>query len=472
MDLSYFFNPKNVFSTIRFNAGILLFIGIQAQCFGQNVLAVPFTSGFVGDVSGNNSCSNTVYLSSLGCTGIYFAQNSSTTVFNAQGNDILGSIVLTDAAGVEHSIPGYVKWRAPSGTVTSLVFSPSISTVLSISGGGTYPINSNKYIGIIFNGKTIDISSGTVDGNAASTGLLDVLNSYLSTFPALSVPDYSINESMGTLTITVSLSQASANEIRVKFSTSDGVAIVGTDYALGGGQLIFAPNQLIATFTVNVLADLLAEPSELFYVNLANPVNASITNSTSNITILDNPPLSVELTSFKAVCQESVTHIKWSTASEKNSDYFILECKIGDENWATIAKIESAGESSSNLNYFYNDGNAIIENKYYRLKQVDVDGTVKIYDPIAIRCLNVDLGMEIVPNPTNGAFQLLIKGVQKGSTIVRFCDLNGSTIIENTVLLNEMLNVIDIEKDLLSPGVYFVQVEQAGVFKNSKLIVH
>lgn len=61
--------------------------------FSQNLLTVPFSNGFVGDNGGSNSALNCYYHSGtggLGWTNVQFAQNSTSTIFTAQGNDILG----------------------------------------------------------------------------------------------------------------------------------------------------------------------------------------------------------------------------------------------------------------------------------------------------------------------------------------------------------------------------------------------
>ncbi|WP_396159275.1 hypothetical protein, partial [Flavobacterium sp.] len=79
----------------------------------QNLISVPFTNGFVGDNTANNQSANTYYLSGasgLGWTNVQFAQSSSSNIFVAQGNDIIGMVIITDANGVEHTITGFVKW--------------------------------------------------------------------------------------------------------------------------------------------------------------------------------------------------------------------------------------------------------------------------------------------------------------------------------------------------------------------------
>lgn len=81
---------------------------LSQTTIGQNIISIPFNSGFVGDNTAQNVSSNSVYLSSLGWSNIQFAQSTSGTTFTSQGNDIIGMIYITDANGVEHTINGFV----------------------------------------------------------------------------------------------------------------------------------------------------------------------------------------------------------------------------------------------------------------------------------------------------------------------------------------------------------------------------
>ena len=78
----------------------------------QNTISVPFDNGFVGDNGGNNVCDNAYYLSGaqgLGWSSIQFTQTTNSSVFVAQGNDIVGAIKITDYNRVEFLIPGFIK---------------------------------------------------------------------------------------------------------------------------------------------------------------------------------------------------------------------------------------------------------------------------------------------------------------------------------------------------------------------------
>ena len=86
-------------------------------------------------------------------------------------------------------------------------------------------------------------------------------------------------------------------------------------------------------------------------------------------------PLPVVLTKFETYCQEDNSiEIVWQTASEQNSDYFILEKSTDGVNWFNLDRILAAGNSTSTLNYNVLDNNVDNYN-YYRLMQFDVELT-------------------------------------------------------------------------------------------------
>ena len=254
---------------------LYLFVAFSINVSSQNLISVPFTNGFVGNNTANNQSTNAYYLSGasgLGWTNIQFAQNSTSSIFVAQGNDIIGMVIITDANGVEHTINGFVKWRAPSGTVTTLVFQPQTGSNFTLAtngfnGSSTYVINDTKYIGLTFNGQSLSISPvpGTVSGNAATNGLLDALNNYLGSLPSVSIQQTAtVNEGTTTITLTVTLSATSSNTVSVNYATADGTAIAGSDYTLGSGTITFSPGQTTQTITITIINDSTAEATENF----------------------------------------------------------------------------------------------------------------------------------------------------------------------------------------------------------------
>jgi hypothetical protein len=104
--------------------------------------------------------------------------------------------------------------------------------------------------------------------------------------------------------------------------------------------------------------------------------------------------LPVELISFEYDCE--ISSLNWTTASEINNDYFIVEKSYNGINWENIAKINGNGNSNieNNYNYVIKDNNV-----YYHLIQVDYDGTKTYHDIIYVACES-DI-FDVYPIPAN-----------------------------------------------------------------------
>ena len=109
--------------------------------------------------------------------------------------------------------------------------------------------------------------------------------------PSLSIGNDSVAEDSGTLAFEVSLDAASGKEITVQYTTADGTATSGADYASASGTLTFAAGDTAATIPVDVVDDGIAELDEHMTVTLSNAINAMIGTGTGTGTILDTTPL-------------------------------------------------------------------------------------------------------------------------------------------------------------------------------------
>ncbi len=91
---------------------------------------------------------------------------------------------------------------------------------------------------------------------------------------------------------TVSLGAASGKQVRVEFATRDNTATLADgDYASSTGTLTFAPGQTAQLVTVQVTGNQFVEPNETFFVDLFNPLNATIGRITGVGTIVDDEPI-------------------------------------------------------------------------------------------------------------------------------------------------------------------------------------
>ncbi len=98
-------------------------------------------------------------------------------------------------------------------------------------------------------------------------------------------------ENVGSIVVTVRLSNPSAFPISVNFATVPGTAISPDDFITTSGLLSFAPGELQKQFNVTITDDYFWEPTEDFTIQLSNPVNCSLGVGTQTDTILDDDPL-------------------------------------------------------------------------------------------------------------------------------------------------------------------------------------
>jgi Ca2+-binding RTX toxin-like protein len=132
---------------------------------------------------------------------------------------------------------------------------------------------------------------------------------YVSEMPTVSISGVTVNETDSgqfNATFTAGLSNAIHRNVVIDFSTQDSTARQGSDYVAQSGQLTIPAGETSSTITVPILGDTSFEPTELFYVNLANPQGAILSGggkALAFITDNDNPYIEFfptdELTTFQ-----------------------------------------------------------------------------------------------------------------------------------------------------------------------------
>lgn len=110
-------------------------------------------------------------------------------------------------------------------------------------------------------------------------------------------------------------------------------------------------------------------------------------------------PLPVELVAFQGKSTAAGTALTWSTASERNSDYFVVErADDSPENFQTIGQVQSAGTTTQRTEYRFTDTRPAALS-YYRLRQVDRDGTTSFSPLVAVKREAASQTLAVYPNP-------------------------------------------------------------------------
>jgi hypothetical protein len=136
------------------------------------------------------------------------------------------------------------------------------------------------------NNETMTVSASTAANTTPVTGTGTITDN--DNAPTLAINDVTVNEAAGTATFTVTMTGLSSFPVTVNYSTSNGTATAGSDYAAATGTLTFAPGVTTQTITVPITNDTVYEGSETFNVNLTSATNAVINDSLGVGTIRDD----------------------------------------------------------------------------------------------------------------------------------------------------------------------------------------
>lgn len=140
-------------------------------------------------------------------------------------------------------------------------------------------------------------SASNTSANANASILLDT-----APLPLISLVNTNVDESAGVATVQVTLDHPYSQPVSVRFTTGNGTAASGLDYAPTNGLLIFPPNITTASFAVSVFSDAQPEVNETVLIQFSDATNA-IAGAPGTITILDDDPAAVAFaaTNFNAI---------------------------------------------------------------------------------------------------------------------------------------------------------------------------
>jgi hypothetical protein len=173
-----------------------------------------------------------------------------------------------------------------------------------------------------------------------------------------------------------------------------------------------------------------------------------------------NTLLPVELLNFDARrISKAEVDLDWSTASEINNHGFEVERMLDNETaFSKIAWAEGNGTTANTSFYNLEDANGYSGTSYYRLKQIDVDGTERYSDIKAVEGFGEGTAIiEVFPNPVNDFINIRLSSDAQRATIQIF-DAKGVLLISqrHTITNSETIQVNNLSQ--LADGVYMINV--------------
>jgi uncharacterized repeat protein (TIGR01451 family) len=175
------------------------------------------------------------------------------------------------------------------------------------------PGQTTQTVSVVVNGDTtyeqneiflVNLSGSTNANIGKAVGIGTIVND--DTPPSISIGDVTVLEgNVGTnlIVFPVTLSAPNGLNTAVSYTTVNGTATNGSDYVAKSGSLTFAAGVTSNFITVAVIGDTQVEGDEDFYVDLSNPVNATLAKREGLAILLNDDGLAGQ-----------VDHFVWSPA--------------------------------------------------------------------------------------------------------------------------------------------------------------
>ena len=186
--------------------------------------------------------------------------------------------------------------------------------------------------------------------------------------------------------------------------------------------------------------------------------------------------LPVELMDMNLSCQNEVMQLDWSTASEVNSDYFFVERSVDGVQFDKIGQIKSRGTSNTENHYSFMDENPVMFGTvYYRLKQVDLNGTMITLGDLSSNdyCKKQDDGFYVFPNPANKETQIVFEHEGQSEYNLELFNALGQTVIPDLMetMDHSGATMIKLQLGDLQEGVYHLKLSIGNTSYDKKLII-
>jgi hypothetical protein len=176
-------------------------------------------------------------------------------------------------------------------------------------------------------------------------------------------------------------------------------------------------------------------------------------------------PLPVELASFDGTTTEGGARLTWQTVSETNNAGFEVQRRKAEEGWTQVGYVESraqGGTTTEPTSYSYTIGDLPVGTHQFRLRQVDLDGTSTLTEPVilSIQMQEAVTFAAPTPNPVSSTATLSFAVKEQREATIRLFDTLGqqvATVYSGTPQAGEQ-QTAQVDVSSLASGTYFLQL--------------
>jgi hypothetical protein len=183
----------------------------------------------------------------------------------------------------------------------------------------------------------------------------------------------------------------------------------------------------------------------------------------------------VELASFSASVKENHVILNWQTATELNNSGFQVERIQENNEWNEIGFVIGNGTTTEIHNYTFEDKNLLAGIYYYRIKQIDFNGTYEYFnlgDEIKISSPDNFMLLQNYPNPFNPTTTIKFSLPEKTNLLLTVYNSIGKEVV---TLINDEKQAgsheVEFNATGLTSGIYYYKIVTNDFIQTKKMIL-
>ncbi|PQA58563.1 T9SS type A sorting domain-containing protein [Siphonobacter curvatus] len=228
----------------------------------------------------------------------------------------------------------------------------------------------------------------------------------------------------------------------------------------GAYEIVLNVEGVVSTGGLNATMTINAASIPPVATNVANNDNSS------GSIVVAEAPTPVSLVSFTAKGVGNNAQLDWATAQEKNNALFEVQYSTNGQDFEAVGSVMGKGTTTVRQTYsFVHPGLNPALTHYYRLKQIDTDGSFALSQVRSVKLDQyVGIQLKASTDPARNVRVLVDYGDEQLSNLatIHLMDLSGRTLSSKQIELEKGFNRVNFSASSLSSGLYLIRLENAS----------
>jgi Secretion system C-terminal sorting domain len=209
------------------------------------------------------------------------------------------------------------------------------------------------------------------------------------------------------------------------------------------------------------------------FISIVTDDPDTATPDDSTITLLNTSAVPVTFGGIRAYQKNNDIEIAWKILTEINTLKYEVEKSANGSTFTKIGEVAARGGFGT-INYTFLDINPFTGNNYYRLKVIDIDGSVKYSTIVRVVINNSGQLIAVYPNPVTAMMvNLQFTNIKRGRYLLNLYNGVGQIVYTSNIdHAGGSASQLIILPSTLGRGLYSIELKGENVRFNKKLIVH